>query len=552
MASTYSKLKIELIGDGEQAGQWGVTTNNNLGSSTAGVYRGLEQAIVGMATLETADFTSNVYTLSYDNDNAAQDFRALVLNITATLSAAGTVNVPAIQKPYIVMNNSVGGYAVTVKVSGLTGVSVPNGKTMWVYNNGTDVVDAVTHLSSLTLSSALPVASGGTGITSFGTGVATWLGTPSSANLRSAVTDETGSGSLVFATSPTLVTPLLGTPTSGTLTNCTGLPLSTGVTGQLPLANGGTGANLSDPNADRILFWDDSAGAMAFLTAGTGLTISGTTITASGGGTGDVTGPASSGDENIARFNGTTGKIIEDSGVVCKTPATGNFGIGVSGILSNASFAGTGNTAIGRQIGTNITTGQDNVLVGTVIDGISTGQENVGFGLSLNFKSAVIGNVLLGSDVSLDNLGESGSVVVGYALSGQGTGTGVYGGANGVYNEANTASWSTISDERIKKNIVDSPVGLAQINQLQVRNYNYKTNEEMPLHEDGKPFAKNLDTSKTITGFIAQEIQQVMPCCVRENERGVLSVNTENVLFALVNAVKELSAEVEALKAQLS
>lgn len=75
----------------------------------------------------------------------------------------------------------------------------------------------------------------------------------------------------------------LGTPSGGTLTNATGLPLSTGVTGQLPLANGGTGANLADPNADRLLFWDDSAGAVTWLTAGTGLTITDTTISASGG-----------------------------------------------------------------------------------------------------------------------------------------------------------------------------------------------------------------------------------------------------------------------------
>jgi hypothetical protein len=70
----------------------------------------------------------------------------------------------------------------------------------------------------------LPVANGGTGITSLGAGVATFLNTPTSANLAAAVTGETGTGALVFATSPTLVTPLLGTPTSGVITNCTGTP----------------------------------------------------------------------------------------------------------------------------------------------------------------------------------------------------------------------------------------------------------------------------------------------------------------------------------------
>ena len=80
-------------------------------------------------------------------------------------------------------------------------------------------------LSNINLTSqvtgTLPVANGGTGITSLGSGVATFLGTPSSANLAAAVTGETGTGALVFATSPTLVTPVLGTPTSGTLSNCT-------------------------------------------------------------------------------------------------------------------------------------------------------------------------------------------------------------------------------------------------------------------------------------------------------------------------------------------
>jgi hypothetical protein len=213
MASTYSDLKIELIGTGDQSGTWGTTTNANLGTA-------LEEAIVGRAT---ATFASDAdLTLTLTNSNATQVARNLVLNVTSGVSLTATRDliVPAIEKPYIIQNNTTGAQSIRVIVAG-TGVTVPNGKTAIVYNNGTDVTTAIDFIPSLTLGAALPVASGGTGITSFGSGVATFLGTPSSANLATAVTDETGSGLLVFATSPTLVTPVLGTPSSGTLSTCT-------------------------------------------------------------------------------------------------------------------------------------------------------------------------------------------------------------------------------------------------------------------------------------------------------------------------------------------
>jgi len=158
MPSTYSNLKIQLMTQGENNNQWGNITNSNLGTA-------MEQAMVGMATISTG-FTSNAATLTLTNTNALQDARAVCLNVTATLTGAGTLNVPAIQKPYLIFNNTSGGFALTVKVAGQTGVSVPNGKKTIVYNNATDVGEAISYLSSLTLGSALPVASGGTGSTS--------------------------------------------------------------------------------------------------------------------------------------------------------------------------------------------------------------------------------------------------------------------------------------------------------------------------------------------------------------------------------------------------
>jgi hypothetical protein len=231
MASTYSQYKIELIGTGDEAGQWGIITNNNFGSATPNTYRGFEQAIGGRADVT---MSSTTVTLSLTDSNDSQNARALYLNLSGTPGGAADLVVPALQKSYLVKNGTTGGYAVTIKVTGQTGVSIPNGKTVWVYNNGTDVVTAVDHIPSLTLGAALPVASGGTG------------------------------------------------STSTTFVN-----LATNVTGTLPVANGGTGATTLTSNNVII---GNGTSAVQFVAPGT----TGNVLT-SDGTTWASTAPAASG-----------------------------------------------------------------------------------------------------------------------------------------------------------------------------------------------------------------------------------------------------------------
>lgn len=153
MPSTFSpNLKIELIGAGEQVGLWGTTTNTNFGTA-------LEQAIVGRVTVTFATDANKTLTLA--DSNAAQDARALFLNVTSGVSLTVTRDliVPAITKNYIVKNATTGSQSIRVIVAGV-GVTIPNGKTALIYNDGTDVGYQFDHAGALNLAGALVV--GGT------------------------------------------------------------------------------------------------------------------------------------------------------------------------------------------------------------------------------------------------------------------------------------------------------------------------------------------------------------------------------------------------------
>lgn len=168
MPSTYSNLKLQLMATGENLATWGNTTNVNLGTA-------IEEAIVGSADVT---FASANVTLTLTDINTTQTARNLRLNLTGT-TGGSTRNlvVPSIEKVYIVNNTCAD--SVVVKTAAGTGITVPAGKTTWVYNDGTNVGDVVTALSSLSVAGAvsiggaasaaslslttpLPVASGGT------------------------------------------------------------------------------------------------------------------------------------------------------------------------------------------------------------------------------------------------------------------------------------------------------------------------------------------------------------------------------------------------------
>jgi hypothetical protein len=377
------------------------------------------------------------------------------------------------------------------------------------------------------------------------------IGTPSDGTVTTAkLASTTGSGAVVLATSPTVTTPTLASAnitTALTLTGASGTAgqaLTSGGSGAAPTwttigasaatptvrgtvwASGDTGALGNQSLGYNAALNSDGVNAANQTAIGQGalqLNVTGSWNTALGFKTlYNTTASLNCGVGGVALYNNTTGTYNTAVGHGSMFASTsGGYNSCFGNDSGKAITSGTYNTCLGQDSGRDMTSGGSNVMIGRASGQVlTTGTNNIYIGYASYASGTAVGS---------EN-------VIGFNITGKGSSTSFIGGT--CYQGNNSSSWTTTSDQRLKKNIVDNTDGLDVISQIRVRNFEYRTEEEvteLPAHTVIKKEGVQL-------GVIAQELEQVCPDCIKTESTGVMSVNSDNVFWHMVNAIKDLKA----------
>ena len=204
------------------------------------------------------------------------------------------------------------------------------------------------------------------------------------------------------------------------------------------------------------------------------------------------------------------------------SPLTGNANVAGGGHSMEDAQSCYDNTCLGYYAGRNLTTGNSNILIGH------------------NCQPSG-GNVVA-------------EITLATGTTGNGGGTFYVESGNGAYNGQNKTAWDQTSDQRIKKNITNYDTGLDIITKLQVRNFEYKTEDEIktdnPELEDVLKSCENIFkyNSGVQTGLIAQEAELVLPSTVHAPSTGIKAIQTDDIFWHMLNSIKELKKENDDLK----
>jgi len=441
MTTQYTPiLALALPVTGELSGTWGDVVNDNITSM-------VEQAIAGLATINT--WAGNGHTLTTANGTTSES-RCAMLVLTDTgvaLTGAATVICPTASKIYIVKNTS--GQSATITTAAGTGVSIPNGETMFVFCDGTNVVQAVTRIASADVDFAKLKGTGAVVVTNIldednmasdsatalatqqsikayvdsqisanndlsevlangnttgGTDIVVSTGdsvqvtdltasvavfTDASKNLVSNAI--TGTGNVVMSTSPTLVTPALGTPASGVVTNLTGTA-SININGTVGASTPSTGAFTTLSASGTSTLAAVNSGALAVtgaISSTTDATLSGVRV---GKGAGAVASNTAVGSGALnANTTGGTNAAYGVNALYSNITGGANAAYGVNALYSNTT--GGNNTASGTSALFSNTTGSSNTATGpSALGGNTTGSNNTASGVNALYSNTTGNN----------------------------------------------------------------------------------------------------------------------------------------------------------------